>query len=43
MELLNKNGQPSARNPMTKVYEVVEGLKEYLNWKEQKDVLSKFI
>lgn len=31
MELINKEGQPSARNPMTKVYEVVEGLKEYLN------------
>lgn len=30
MELLNEKGQPSARNPMTKVYEVVEGLKEYL-------------
>lgn len=30
MELLNENEQPSARNPMTKVYEVVEWLKEYL-------------
>ena len=31
MELLNKDGQASKRNPMTKVYKVVEGLKEYLN------------
>ncbi len=30
MEKINKNGQASERNPMTKVYEIVEGLKEYL-------------
>lgn len=30
MEELNKDGQASQRNPMTKVYKVVEGLKEYL-------------
>ena len=30
MEELNKDGQPSQRNPMTKVYKIVEGLKEYL-------------
>ena len=30
MEELNKNGQASERNPMTKVYKVVDGLKEYL-------------
>lgn len=30
MEELNKNGQASERNPMTKVYRIVEGLKEYL-------------
>lgn len=30
MEELNKDGQAYQRNPMTKVYKVVEGLKEYL-------------
>lgn len=30
MEELNKDGQASQRNPMTKVYKIVEGLKEYL-------------
>ena len=30
MENLNKNGQASERNPMTKVYKIVDGLKEYL-------------
>ena len=30
MEELNKDGQPSQRNPMTKVYKIVEELKEYL-------------
>ena len=30
MEKSNKDGQASKRNPMTKVYKVVEGLKEYL-------------
>ncbi len=30
MEEINKDGQASKRNPMTKVYKVVEGLKEYL-------------
>ena len=30
MEELNKNGQASERNPMTKVYKIVDGLKEYL-------------
>lgn len=30
MEELNKEGQASQRNPMTKVYKIVEGLKEYL-------------
>ncbi len=30
MEKINKNGQASERNPMTKVYKVVEGLKEYI-------------
>lgn len=30
MEELNKYGQASRRNPMTKVYKIVEGLKEYL-------------
>ena len=30
MEDLNKNGQASERNPMTKVYKIVDGLKEYL-------------
>lgn len=30
MEELNKNGQASQRNPMTKVYKIVDGLKEYL-------------
>ena len=31
MEKLNVNGQASKRNPMTKVYELVDGLKEYLD------------
>ena len=31
MELLNKEGQASKRNPMTKAYKVIEGLKEYLD------------
>jgi len=30
MEELNKDGQASKRNPMTKVYKIVDGLKEYL-------------
>ena len=30
MEELNKDGQTSQRNPMTKVYKIVDGLKEYL-------------
>lgn len=30
METLNKNGQASRRNPMTKVYKIVNGLIEYL-------------
>ena len=30
MEELNKGGQASQRNPMTKVYKIVDGLKEYL-------------
>ena len=30
MENLNKEGQASERNPMTKVYKIVDGLKEYL-------------
>ncbi len=30
MEELSKNGQASERNPMTKVYKIVDGLKEYL-------------
>ena len=30
MEELNKAGQASQRNPMTRVYKVVDGLKEYL-------------
>ena len=30
MEELNKEGQASQRNPMTKVYKIVYGLKEYL-------------
>ena len=30
MEELNKDGQASQKNPMTKVYKIVDGLKEYL-------------
>lgn len=30
MEALNKEGQASQRNPMTKVYKIVDGLKEYV-------------
>ena len=30
MEELSKDGQASQRNPMTKVYKIVDGLKEYL-------------
>ena len=30
MEELNKDGQASQRNPMTRVYKIVDGLKEYL-------------
>ena len=30
MEELNKEGQACERNPMTKVYKIVDGLKEYL-------------
>ena len=30
MEELNKDGQTSQRNPMTRVYKLVDGLKEYL-------------
>lgn len=30
MEELNKDGQASQRNPMTKVHKIVDGLKEYL-------------
>ena len=29
MEKINKDGQASERNPMTKVYKIVDGLKEY--------------
>lgn len=31
MEKINENGKASQRNPMTQVYKVVEGLKEYLD------------
>ena len=31
MEEVNKDGQASQRNPMTKVYKIVDGLKEYLD------------
>ena len=30
MDEINKDGQASKRNPMTKVYKIVDGLKEYL-------------
>lgn len=30
MENLNKDGEASERNPMTKVYKIFDGLKEYL-------------
>ncbi len=30
MEELNKDGQASQRNPMTRVYKLIDGLKEYL-------------
>ena len=30
MEEINKYGQASQRNPMTRVYKIVDGLKEYL-------------
>jgi hypothetical protein len=30
MEQLNKEGQAAERNPMTRVYKIVDGLKEYL-------------
>ena len=30
MEELNKDGQASRKNPMTKVYKIIDGLKEYL-------------
>ncbi len=30
MEVLNKGGQASQRNPLTRVYKIVDGLKEYL-------------
>lgn len=30
METLNKDGEAAQRNPMTKVYKIVDGLKEYL-------------
>ena len=30
MEELNKDGQASQKNPMTKVYKIVDELKEYL-------------
>ena len=30
MEKINENGQASQRNPMTKVYKIVDELKEYL-------------
>lgn len=30
MEELDKGGQASKRNPMTRVYKLVDGLKEYL-------------
>ena len=30
MEELNKDGQESRKNPMTKVYKIIDGLKEYL-------------
>ncbi len=35
MEGMNKNGQASERNPMTKVYKIVDGLKEYLEENEK--------
>lgn len=31
MEDLNKGGQASQKNPMTKVYKIVDELKEYLD------------
>lgn len=30
MEKINENGQALQRNPMTKMYKIVDGLKEYL-------------
>ena len=30
MKELDKEGQASQRNPMTRVYKIVDGLKEYL-------------
>ena len=30
MEKIDECGQPSKRNPMTKVYKIIEDLKEYL-------------
>ena len=30
IEELNKDGQASRKNPMTKVYKIIDGLKEYL-------------
>ena len=30
MENINQGGQASERNPMTKVYKIVDGLREYL-------------
>ena len=30
MEELNKDGRASRKNPMTKVYKIIDGLKEYL-------------
>ena len=32
MEKLNKDGKASQQNPMTRVYKIVDGLKEYLEW-----------
>ena len=34
MEKLDKDAQASQRNPMTKVYKIVDGLKEYLKYND---------
>ena len=41
MKELDKEGQASQRNPMTRVYKIVDGLKEYLEWDYRRK--SKFI